>query len=107
MGFLVSCDRDLREALCCLREVKYLSSCEGEPGIALYSLQENRASFHFEGGIYWCFLSCGGKRWFPLNLRLGPQGTSGVASGKSSLLSSCEGERGIGLESLQGNWASS
>ena len=34
------------------------------------------------------------------------QGASGVASGKSSLLSSCEWEHGIALESWQGNRAS-
>ena len=37
----------------------------------------------------------------------GPQGTSRVASGKSSLLLSCQGERGIALESLQGTQDSS
>ena len=37
----------------------------------------------------------------------GPQGTSPVASGKSSLLLSCKAERRIALESLQGKWASS
>ena len=35
-----------------------LSSCEGESGIVLKSLQENRASTHIEGGIPWCLLSC-------------------------------------------------
>ena len=35
------------------------------------------------------------------------KGTSHVASGKSSLLSSYEGEHGIALKSLQGIWASS
>ena len=43
----------------------------------------------------------------PLKLQQGLQGTSQVASGKSCLLSSCVGEHGIALESLQGNWASS
>ena len=40
-------------------------------------------------------------------MRLGPQGTSRVASGNSSHLSSCEGQHRIALESLQGNRASS
>ena len=39
-------------------------------------------------------------------MRQGPQGTSPVALGKSSLLSSCEWERGIAPESQQGNRAS-
>ena len=42
-----------------------------------------------------------------LELCRGAQGASHVAPGKSSLHSTCEGERGIFLESWQGNWASS
>jgi len=42
-----------------------------------------------------------------LELRWGPQGTSHVASGKSSLLSSFQGVHGIALKSLLGNGASS
>ena len=53
------------------------------------------------------FLQLWPEAWVPLEIQHAPLGTSPVASGKSSLLSSCEGERGIGLESLQGNWASS
>ena len=41
-----------------------------------------------------------------LELCQGAQGASHVAPGKSSLHSTCEGERGIVLESWQGNWAS-
>ena len=36
------------------------------------------------------FSSCGGKLGVPLELRWGPQGTFPVASGKTSLLLSCE-----------------
>ena len=50
---------------------------------------------------------CGRKILVPLELQWGLQETSRVASGKSSLLSSCKGERVIALESLQGNQASS
>ena len=53
------------------------------------------------------FTSCSGKIEVLLELRQGPQGTSRVASGKSSLLLSFEGVHGIALESLQENWASS
>ena len=49
-------------------------------------------------------MSCGGKLGNPLELRQGPQGTSLVASGKSSLLSRCEGEDRVVFESLQVNW---
>ena len=41
------------------------------------------------------------------DLQRGPQGTCRVASVKSSLLCSCEGECGIALESLLVNRASS
>lgn len=37
------------------------------------------------------FLELWRKRWFPLNLRLGPQGTSHVASEKSDLCSRLPG----------------
>ena len=47
------------------------------------------------------------KLWVSQQLRQGPQGTSRVASWKSSLLSSCEWERRIALEALQGNQDSS
>ena len=53
------------------------------------------------------FSSCGRKLRVPLHLRWGPQGTSHDGSGKSRLLSSCEGECGIALESLERNLASS
>lgn len=43
----------------------------------------------------------------PLELRRGPQETSYVASGTSSLLSSWKGELVIALELLQGNRGSS
>ena len=52
-------------------------------------------------------LSCSVKLEVLLELRWGPQGTSRVASGKSSLLSSFEKEANIALEVLQGNRASS
>ena len=51
-------------------------------------------------------MSCSWKLGFP-ELPWGLQGTSHVASGKSSLLLICEGERWIALQSLQGNRASS
>ena len=53
------------------------------------------------------FSSWGGKLRIPLHLQQGPQGTSCVASGELGLLSSCQEELGLALESLQGNWASS
>ena len=69
-------------------------------------LQWKSSSSCIEQGISWFFSSCGGKLGIHLELRQGPQGTSPVASGKSSLLSSCERENGIAPESQQGNHAS-
>ena len=60
--------------------------------IALKALQGKMASSPIEGGISWFFSCCGGNLCFPLELQQGPQVTSNVASGKSSLLLSCEGE---------------
>ena len=48
------------------------------------------------------FLELQWEAWVPLELRRGVQQTFCVASGKSCLLSCCEGEHGIALESLQG-----
>ena len=61
-------------------------------------LQWEKASSLNDGGTSWFFSSCGGI----LELSRGTQGTSPGAPGKSNLHSSCEGELGIALESLQG-----
>ena len=58
-------------------------------------------------GIWWFFSNCGVKLGVPLELLLGSQGTSPVASRKSRVLSCCRGECAIALESLQGIWVSS
>ena len=52
----------------------------------------------FQGETSWFFSNCGGI----LELRRGTQGPSRGAPGTSNLHSSCEGELGIALESLQG-----
>ena len=62
-------------------------------GIALQALQENWASSRIKGGIPWFLSSCSGNLGVPLKFGWGHQGTSRVASGKSSLLSSCMGMR--------------
>ena len=41
-------------------------------------------------------------RQFSLELRLGPQGTAGMAAGKTSLHTSCEGPLGIPVQSVSG-----
>ena len=63
------------------------------------------ASSRDDGGISWVFLSCSTTCGVCLELRRGTQGASRVAPGKSSLHLSSEGERGIALESWQGNRA--
>ena len=65
--------------------------------------RKRRASFRDDGGISWFLSSCGAMCGVSLELRLGTQGASRVAPGKSSLHSICEGERSIALESRQGN----
>ena len=77
-----------------------------ELGIALEALQEKRASTRIDGEISWFASSC--SRWLgiPLQVPRGIQGASHVASGKSSLHSSCEGEPGSLLESRDGDQAS-
>ena len=92
---------------CCLREIKSAFELWGQAQVALESHQGNWVSSGIEGGISWCFSSCGQKIWVHLELQLEPHGTSNVASGKSAFLSSCEGHLGISLELLQGNRSSS
>ena len=77
-----------------------------EPGIALEVLQEKRASSRVDGGILWFVSSCGGRLGIPLQVPQGTRGASCVVSAKSSLHSSCEGERRSALESWQGDQAS-
>ena len=71
-----------------------------EHGISLKTLQQEGASSNDDGGTSWFFSCCGGI----LKLGRGTQGASRIASGKSSLHSSCEGELEI---SLQGKYTSS
>ena len=88
--------------MCCLKGVKFLSSFEREPGIALEVLQEKMSSTCVDRGISWFVSSCGWRLEIPLQVPQGTQGETHVASGKSSLHSSFEGERGSALESPQG-----
>ena len=53
------------------------------------------------------FLEIWWEAWGSSPVSTGISGTSCVASGESGLLSSCQGELRIALESLQGNRASS
>ena len=79
-----------------LREDSVLISRPGRKGWALSRDDEGSRGFFKLQRDVWGFLK----------LRRGTQGASCVAPGKSSLHSSCEGERGIALKSRQGNWAS-
>ena len=74
-----------------------LPNFKRERGISLETLQWKRASTHDDSGTSWFFSRWGGI----LELRRGTQGASCDAPGKSNLNSSCEGELGIALESLQ------
>ena len=85
------------------------ASCEvlrEDSGLLSRPCRKRKASSRDDGRISWFFSSCGTKCEVFLELRLGTQGASRVAPGNSSLHSSCEGERGISLDLLQGNLAS-
>ena len=69
-----------------------------EHGICLEMLQWERASSHDDGGTSWFFSISGGN----LELQQGTQEAPRVAPGKSNILTSCKGELGIAIESVQG-----
>ena len=69
--------------------------------ISLETLQWERASSHVAGRIPWFSSRFGRKFGVPLELRRGPQGSTRIASGKSGLISSCDGHLGISRKSLQ------
>ena len=92
---------------CIKRSEALLSTFKSELRIALKARHGKRASSRVEGGILRLFPSWGRKFGVPLVLSRRPQETSPLASGKSSFHSNWEGEQGIALESLMGNWASS
>ena len=75
-----------------------VSNFNRKRGICLEMLQRERASSRDDGGTSWFFWSCSRI----LELQQGIQGASRVVPGKSNLHSSCEGELGIAVESLQG-----
>ena len=80
------------------RESSTVSNFKRERGISLETLQQEGVSSHYDGGNSWFFWSCSRI----LELQRGIQGASRVVPGKSNLHSSCEGELGIAVESLQG-----
>ena len=74
-----------------------ISNIKRERGISLEMLQWERASSCSDGGNLVIFLEL---RW-DSQVTTGFQGASRVATGKSNLHSSCEGDLGMALESLQ------
>ena len=66
MGFLSSNNGEFREPLVWPQGISASIRVEGEQDIALDSLQGNRASICFEGGISRSFWSCSRKPWLPL-----------------------------------------
>ena len=54
-----------------ITQVKGPYMFDGEHGIALYEMQENRASSHGEGEISCFFSSCGWTLWYILKLQQG------------------------------------
>ena len=68
LGFLLSCRGPQGTSPVASGKSSLLLSCKAERRIALESLQGKWASSHIEGGTSWCFSSCGGKLWVPLEL---------------------------------------
>ena len=81
-------------------------SFDRELGIALEALQEKRSTSCIDGGVSWSVSSFCRCLGIPLQVPRGTQRASHVALGKSSLLSSYEGELGSALESREGDQAS-
>ena len=82
----------------CIKGFKYRFEFTRERGISLETLQWERASSRGDGGTSWFFSSSGGN----LELQQGTQEAPRVAPGKSNILTSCKGELGIAIESVQG-----
>ena len=94
-ALLSSCNRHLLERG---SQASY-GVLRGNLGLLSRLCRKRMASSRGDGGISWFFSSYGGKFGVSLELRRGTQGASHVAQEKSSLHSSCDGERGIALES--------
>ena len=75
--------------------------------ISLETPQWKRVSSRFKGRISWFFSSGGRNLGVPLDLQWGPQESTCVTSGKSSLNASCEGPFGIPLQSVKGPMSTS
>ena len=80
-AFISSCDGDLWAPLSCLKGVKFLSSFERAPGIALDVLQEKRASHCVDRGISWFVLSCSWSLEIPLQVPWETQGKTLLPQG--------------------------
>jgi len=77
-----------------------------DSGLLSWPCRKRRASSRDDRQISWFFSSCCATFGVFLELPWGTKGDSRVVPGKSSLHSSCKGERGFALDSLQGNPAS-
>ena len=106
LGFLSRYHREVREPLVLPQGSQVSIRLVRVSASALESRQGNQASIPLEGGISRCFSSCS-RKFDSLELPRGPEGASHVVSGKSGILSSCEGLLGIPLELVQATRASS
>ena len=82
----------------CIKDVRYRFVFQEGTWICVETLQWERASSRGDGGTSWFFSSSGGN----LELQQGTQEAPRVAPGKSNILTSCKGELGIAIESVQG-----
>ena len=74
-----------------IKQVKAPYVFNGEHGIALHAMHENRASSKGEGEFSWFFSRCGGNLGYILDLQWGWPFKTRVCSVTSELLSSHEG----------------
>ena len=93
LGFLLSCDGDLRDPLVASEKSGLFSSCEGLVGIPLEWLLANRAMFRGQS-VNSIFLSSGDRDLgLPVKVQLGSQAVSGVEAWNAAFLWSCK--RGV------------
>ena len=86
-----------------IKEVKAPFVFDVEHGIALHTMQWNRASSHGEGLVSWFFSSCDGNLGCFLDLKRGWPFKTRVWSVTSGLLSSCKGHLRILCKVCPGN----
>ena len=82
----------------CIKDVRYRFVFQEGTWDLSRDAAVGKGSSRDDGGTLWFFSSSGGN----LELQQGTQEAPRVAPGKSNILTSCKGELGIAIESVQG-----